>query len=103
MAWQLGHRQVVCYSDSLLAVTLIQEPPSHFHEFAVLINNICDLLRKDWVVRIEHVLREGNACADFLAKAGVNQDLGFLHLQDPLPGMEHLILADSLGMVTVRQ
>ncbi|PNX76772.1 ribonuclease H, partial [Trifolium pratense] len=32
--------------------------------------NIKDLLTRDWRVRVVHTLREGNACADYLAKIG---------------------------------
>ncbi|XP_057425693.1 uncharacterized protein LOC130719064 [Lotus japonicus] len=103
LAWNLGHRRVQCTSDSLLAVNLILRPPSHFHVEAVLVHSILDLLRRDWVVQVAHVLREGNACADFLAKAGAAQERDFLLLQDPPPGMEYLLMADSMGFVTVRQ
>lgn len=73
IAWNLGHRKVDCFfSDSLLHVILIQKPPSHFHVDVVLVSFILDLLMRDWVVWVAHVLREGNAYADFLAKAGAS-------------------------------
>ncbi|XP_057429441.1 uncharacterized protein LOC130722649 [Lotus japonicus] len=102
IAWDLGIRHVVCFSDSMLAISLVRDPPSQFHVFAVLVNNICALLRRDWEVRVEHILREGNSCADFLAKAGAMQDQSFYMVHHPLPGMESLLLADSMGTVVIR-
>lgn len=103
LAWNLEHRQVECFSDSLLAVNLIQTPPSHFHVEVVLLHHILSLMHRDWNTRVTHVLREENACADFLAKAGASQECALLYLQDPPPRIEALLLADSMGFVTVRQ
>ena len=75
IAWDCGFRRVVCYSDSSLVVSLVKDPPSHFHAFVVLIHNIRDLLHRSWVVRVVHTLHERNACADFLAKMRARQDL----------------------------
>lgn len=103
VAWKLGYRKVVCFFDSMLAIGLVCAPPQQFHVFAVLIRNICDLVKRSWKVRIEHILCEGNSSADFLAKVDVRQELDFLLVQDPPPGIEGLLLADSKGSVVVRQ
>lgn len=84
LAWNLEHRQVECFSDSLLAVNLIQTPPSHFHVEAVLLHHILGLLHRDWNARVTHVLREGNACANFLAKAGASQECSLSIYRIPL-------------------
>ncbi|XP_057444905.1 uncharacterized protein LOC130737157 [Lotus japonicus] len=102
LAWDRGFRRVVCYSDSLLAVSLILRPPSMFHEHAGLISSICGLLRREWSVRVLHTLREGNACADCLAKAGAGQLLEFLVVVDPPAELQQLLLADALGISFLR-
>lgn len=103
LVWTLGYRHVVCFSDSMLAINLVRDPPSQYHVFAVLIAHICQLLKRSWRVRLEHILREGNFCADFVAKAGANQEVSFLLLPDPLPGIGDLLIADSMGSVVLRQ
>ncbi|CAI0475113.1 unnamed protein product [Linum tenue] len=36
----------------------------------MVVSEIRRILQRDWQVRIEHVFREGNAVADFLASTG---------------------------------
>ena len=50
VAWDCGFGQVVCYSDSMLVVSLISQPPSDFHAFTVFVGKIRDLLLSDWTV-----------------------------------------------------
>ncbi|XP_039688689.1 uncharacterized protein [Medicago truncatula] len=63
----------VCYSDSLHFVSLINGPPMKCHVYATLIQDIKDLIIHS-NTSILHTLREGNNCADFLAKMGVASD-----------------------------
>ena len=53
-------------------------------------------------MRVLHTLREGNACADFLAKAGASQVDSFLVLNEPPPGLAPLLVADVIGTPFVR-
>lgn len=103
VAWNEGFRRVLCLSDSLLAVSLIMDRPSRFHECAVIIASINELLRREWEVRLEHTLREGNACADYLAKAGAAQEQALHVVVDPPPELSLLLLADKSGTVFVRE
>lgn len=43
MAVETGIEELVCYSDSMLAIKLITEQASNFHAYAVLIQDIKDL------------------------------------------------------------
>ncbi|PNX61255.1 ribonuclease H, partial [Trifolium pratense] len=72
LCWVNGFRNIACYSDSLQAVALIRDGVSLFHKFANEIQSIRQLLRRDWNVVVDHTLREGNACADVLAKMGAS-------------------------------
>ncbi|XP_057444631.1 uncharacterized protein LOC130736871 [Lotus japonicus] len=100
LAWDGGFRRVVCFTDSLLAVSLILRPPSEFHENAAIIRAIGDLLNRSWEVHLQHTLREGNFCADFLAKAGARQQSEYLPvmtlLLDP-PSFETVTLLLALA------
>ena len=44
---------------------------SKYHKYATIVASICDLISDNWDVSIEHILRETNMCANFLAKFGV--------------------------------
>ncbi|PNX87151.1 ribonuclease H, partial [Trifolium pratense] len=75
LSWANGFRNIACYSDSLQAVSLIRDGVSAFHQYANEIQKIRQLLSRDWNVVINHTFREGNACADFLAKMGASMNL----------------------------
>ncbi|MCI46434.1 ribonuclease H protein, partial [Trifolium medium] len=70
LCWERGFRKVLCCSDSLLSVNLIKEGVTAHHRLANEICCIRKLLANDWEVILTHTLREGNACADVLAKLG---------------------------------
>jgi ribonuclease HI len=72
LCWNNGFRNILCYSDSLQAVSLLKNGVSPHHQFANEIQRIRHLLSKDWTVAIDHTFREGNACADILAKMGTS-------------------------------
>lgn len=72
LAWDQDYSQVACYSDSLLAIQLVQSPLNQLHAYATVIQHIKDCIRQNWTVRILHTLREGNSAADFMAKLGAN-------------------------------
>ena len=74
LAVNLNFEELVCYSDSLLAFNLINGDTSLFHVYVVLIQDIKDLLNSRNYY-IHHSLREGNHCADFMAKLGATTDV----------------------------
>jgi ribonuclease HI len=103
LCWNNGYRSIVCYFDSLQAVSLIKDGVSHFHTFANEIHTIRQLLRKDWTIVIEHILREGNACADVLAKKGSSTNSPIVIVESPPPELSNALSADARGVVFVRE
>ncbi|CAJ2677328.1 unnamed protein product [Trifolium pratense] len=102
LAKDLGHDHVACYSDSLNSLSLIQNSTPRFHIYAVLIQNIKDLLLDLGTVTLIHSLREGNSCADFMAKLGASSDVEVLVHSSPPPGLRDLLSADSRGVFFLR-
>ncbi|XP_024628936.1 uncharacterized protein [Medicago truncatula] len=92
---------VMCYSDSLLAVNLIMNDTPRYHTYAVLIQNIKDLLSVRNIT-LHHTLREGNQCADFFAKLGANSDVHLVVHQSPPADLLPLLRADAIGTVFIR-
>jgi ribonuclease HI len=64
IAKNLGFAELVCYSDSLVCINLIDGRQEKYHVHAVLIQDINNLLHQSNVT-ICHTLREENQCADF--------------------------------------
>ncbi|CAJ2678845.1 unnamed protein product [Trifolium pratense] len=63
--------------------------------YAAIIHNIKELLPRDWRIHIVHTCREGNACADYLAKFGASHPETYSPLADPPDEMSLLLLADA--------
>jgi ribonuclease HI len=102
ICWLNGFRNLVCYSDSLLAVTLIREGVSAYHKYANEIQCIRHLLRRNWNVEVKHTLREGNACADVLAKMGAATNSPLVIMDDPPSQLFSALSADARGVVFTR-
>jgi ribonuclease HI len=97
LAWELNIRELLCYSDSGTAIKLITEPVDEWHHYAAILHNIKDILARNWRVKIIHTLREGNACADFLAKFGAHNNEALSVMASPPAGLNLLLLADASG------
>lgn len=55
-------------------------------------------LRRDWTVKVEHVLREGNRAADLLAGVGRRQAAEFKMWEMPPESMGLTFFEDSIGI-----
>jgi hypothetical protein len=103
LCWENGFKHIVCFSDSLQVVTLIKIGVSPHHRFANEIHSIQLLLSRDWNVEINHTLREGNVCADCLAKRGNTSDSPLVILDTPSVDMHLALLADAQGVIFSRE
>jgi len=93
IAMEMDIQEMVCYSDTLLSVSLLTGHASQFHAYAVLIQDIKDILSSRNFT-IHHCLREGNQCADYMANLGANSndDLS-IHASPP----SILVPSENLG------
>lgn len=74
LAWDEGHRRIWCESDSLDAIISLQHRDRRkYHKYTFVIEDILSLLKRQWHVEFEHIFRESNTCADFLAQHGTSQ------------------------------
>lgn len=71
LTWDLGCRSIIMESDSHAALDLVVDTKQNdFHPQATLLSVIGKLSSLPCVVSFTHILREGNRCADWLAKFG---------------------------------
>lgn len=69
-----------------------------FHEYAGLTHEINQLVSRNWtLLEFKHVMREANACADYLAKETHHLITGCTSWKDPTVQLESLLLHDKLG------
>lgn len=96
--WNAGIRKLAYFSDSLHTISLLQQDTLVHHHFSNELEMIKRLMRIAWDCSLQHILCEGNSCADFLAKKGLSSQERLVILEDPLSGMQQLLLADALGV-----
>lgn len=63
-----GYHNVVCETDSKVALSLINEGTQQVHPYATIISKIRSFSSHPWRLSFQHTFREGNFCADWLAK-----------------------------------
>ncbi|GAU48590.1 hypothetical protein TSUD_405800 [Trifolium subterraneum] len=96
-----GYVNVELRMDSLVVVRCLNGEEVGSVDGMKLIRRIKDLLLEDWNVCIIHVYREANKVVDALAALGCDS-IGISYFEDPLVEIEHLCLADVMGVSTPR-
>ncbi|CAI0545592.1 unnamed protein product [Linum tenue] len=101
LAWAAGASKVLIQTDSTTAISLIesatQEHPHYRH-----IAEIRRWISRDWQVKLEHVYRETNYTADYLASLGHSLPIGLHVYELPSSTMAYWLYFDSIGVQTPR-
>lgn len=96
-AWDKGARNIICESDSADAINLVNADGDHsFHMYGALLQDIAQLARRQWHLKFNHVMREANRCADFLAKAADQVRNRWNNWNEPPVQLDTLLLGDTL-------
>ncbi|PKU68720.1 Putative ribonuclease H protein [Dendrobium catenatum] len=88
--------------DAMLLIQIIKNDNVFYHQFFYLIRRI-RMAISNLSCSINHILREGNACADWLTKFGCNLENDMEFGNDNLPRLlTGLIKLDKIGMFYIR-
>ena len=71
LCWSMGFKKVEVECDALRIVECINNQTDEA-EIRWLIQEIRELVSRDWQVQVKHVYREANRCADQLARLKFN-------------------------------
>jgi len=93
--------ELMCYSDSLLSINLVNGNSSRYHVHAVLIQDIKDKL-SELNCSLHHTLREGNQCVDYFAKFGASSDASLSLHTSPPDDLRPLLRNDAYGTLFMR-
>ncbi|KAH9648836.1 hypothetical protein KPL70_025760 [Citrus sinensis] len=99
VAWQNGIRWLPVKVDNLCIFQLITTHMITANEFSPPIKSIKDLISRNWRITINHVYKEANFAADFLANHALSTPLG-LHLLPNPPSIIDYLKHDMYGEVT---
>lgn len=102
IAWGKGYKEVICESDSQMSLDLIAKRVLVTHPYAPLIEHIRSFISRPWKIIFQHTLREGNACADWLAKIGANSNDGLTIWPECPPQLTTMVLANAMGVLRIR-
>ncbi|GAU28886.1 hypothetical protein TSUD_293380 [Trifolium subterraneum] len=102
LAKNMAIDELVCYSDSLHCINLIKGPSIKYHVYVVLIQDIKELMSQSNIT-LCHTLREGNNCANFLAKLGASSDSDLTIHASPPEGFVDILRSDATGTFFLRE
>lgn len=81
----------MCYTDSLNTLRLIESAQEQFHVHANEVALVRNLLAHAWEVKLQHVYREANFCADYFAKLGMSVPTAMVHVVSPPVALARLL------------
>ncbi|CAN0905907.1 Putative ribonuclease H protein At1g65750 [Linum grandiflorum] len=76
LAWEMGYRRVSLQVDSLVVLSYLQNTDVADLRHKSCVEDLKELLRRNWTVYVSHTYREGNRVADLLAHQGHSLPLG---------------------------
>nr|GMD92032.1 reverse transcriptase [Ipomoea batatas] len=97
-----GFRRVVMELDSKSVVTLVSGDLEDHGCYSSLVKDCRFLLGSFEQIILQHILREGNRCADHLANLGQLGEWGTVLLDSPPASIEVLLAADVAGANSIR-
>ncbi|PNY07026.1 ribonuclease H, partial [Trifolium pratense] len=102
LAKNMAIDELVCYSDFLHCINLIKGPNINYHVYAVLIQDIKELISQSNTT-ICHTFREENNCADCLAKLGASSDSNLTIHASPPAGLLDILRNDAAGTFFLKE
>ncbi|PKI41804.1 hypothetical protein CRG98_037804 [Punica granatum] len=96
-AWDLGLWRIVLEVDSEVVKLMITRPSPTAASTKLLVEDIRELLIRDWQVQICHPYREDNACADWMGRLVTRLSPGSHFYAHPPSGDLPLLLGDLSG------
>ena len=92
----LGINAVEVEVDASSVVSLIANAAETNSDFAPLVDDCRDLLKRFPQAQIKHCYREGNKCVDRLARLGTDMEENFVVFNAPPPVIVPLLILDKL-------
>ncbi|KAL9414398.1 hypothetical protein AB3S75_042799 [Citrus x aurantiifolia] len=102
LAWDAGIKCLLVEVDSLCVSQMISKQvvvPNVSHALVVAVR---DLLNRNWQVSLNHIFREANSVADFMANMTHSLPYGLHLFTSPPVGIYSVILQDMFGVAKPR-
>ncbi|KAL4359391.1 hypothetical protein AHAS_Ahas08G0072700 [Arachis hypogaea] len=102
LARELGIGKLLVETDSLCTANFVQNMAPSRIAGTPLLRAIKLLLAHPWDVRVSHVYRERNFCADLLAKKAHLCQIGFMCFSSPPTFLSAALMIDASGVKFAR-
>lgn len=100
LASQMGINNIVVEFDAKVVIDLVCASNTLNRYYTPLLNDCQTLLTRFQGMRIRHVYKEGNKCADMLAREGCCLNDAFVVLENPLSNELCILLdVDIVGSI----
>lgn len=84
LAWHYGVHWLLVEVDSLCVVQSLKSFVEMANEFSPLVRSIKELMQRSWHITINHIYREANFAADYLANYASDLPRGLHNFSSPL-------------------
>ncbi|CAL5413457.1 unnamed protein product [Camellia sinensis] len=98
---QKGFHKVIIETDATEVVKLLEEGPGKHHLLRGLVAD-ARIIFTGCQCTVQHIYREGNLCADAMAKLGAEQPEDILVVNDPPAEIRELLVSDMVGIARER-
>ncbi|CAL5332699.1 unnamed protein product [Camellia sinensis] len=98
---QKGFHKVIIETDATEVVKLLEEGPGEHHLLRGLVAD-ARIIFTGCQCTVQHIYREGNLCADAMAKLGAEQPEDILVVNDPPAEIRELLVSDMVGIARER-
>ncbi|KAF7802873.1 ribonuclease H [Senna tora] len=95
LAWNLGFKKIILESDAKGALNLISDNYQDDTNLNPALLNLKELIKQRWEVKVKHIPRSNNACADWLAKSSLVCRARLCILTSPPSSLIPLIQLDA--------
>ncbi|CAN1122078.1 Putative ribonuclease H protein At1g65750 [Linum perenne] len=102
LAWEKGIRKLCIQTDSRAAVDVLSCVENRLNRHTSLVQQFQDLKSRDWVVQIQHIYREANFAADYMANLDHSFELGTHVFQVPDSSLLYWLRYDLIGVCEPR-
>ena len=105
LALSLNNEKIIVDVDAIAVVDLINAKHAETmqcHPYSVLLDDCREMIQCFEEAQLHHVVREGNHCADLLAKAGNTSILSFMFFRTPPSFVVSQLLVDYCGVTYPR-
>ncbi|KAL4305465.1 hypothetical protein AHAS_Ahas16G0081000 [Arachis hypogaea] len=98
ITWTMDFRKIVVEIDAGAVIKLLNKGESLASHPNAVVREIYELKKRNWNIHFIQIYREGNMCADYLAKKSLTMEADFIFWDIPPSDLRRIISDDERGV-----